>query len=127
MTDIPFFILRNLSIEYTQLNLQSFTKCLRQTIFFMWNSAVSISAFKRVLLVLRNKSFREEEWSLGNESRKFSWYFLISLNHKSSVAQQPVRQLLHASLLLIIALHFTCSEMKVCSTTKKSRKVSLIV
>ena len=56
MTDIPFFILRNLSIEDTQLNLQSFTKCLRQTIFFMWNSAVSISAFKRVLLVLRNKS-----------------------------------------------------------------------
>ena len=62
--------------------LQPFTKCSRQTLVFMWNSALRenfnfcFSGF--FLLVLTKLSIQGEDWALGKNSMQlFFWYSLI--------------------------------------------------
>ena len=50
---------------------QSFAKYLRQTLVFMWNSALQ-EKFRRFLLALTKFLFREEDWALGSFHMKFS-------------------------------------------------------
>ena len=55
------------------LQRQAFTKYLRKTLVFLWNS--------RFLPILTKFSFCEKDWPLGYDYLKFkglSWYFLIS-------------------------------------------------
>ena len=59
-------------------SLQSFTKYLRQTLVFKWDSALwekfDFCFFRRFLLVLPTFSSWEEDWALRNNSMKF-WDF----------------------------------------------------
>ena len=56
-------------------SLQSFTKYLRQTLVFTWDSALwekfDFCFFRRFLLVLTIFSSWEEDWALRNNSMKF--------------------------------------------------------
>ena len=76
ITQIEKKLLRNFCI------LQPFTKYFRQTVIFMWNSALrksSTSIFQEILLVLTKFSFREVRQALGNNSICFE-NFLIFTN-----------------------------------------------
>ena len=62
--------------------LQTFTKYLRQTLVFMWNSALrekfNFYFCKSFLLVLTKFSFWQEDWALGYHSMKFRLFPDIS-------------------------------------------------
>ena len=62
--------------SYSAIYDLSVTKYLRQTLAFMWNSALrekfSFCFFRRFLLTLTK--FRKGDWALGNNSIKF-WDF----------------------------------------------------
>ena len=82
---------------------QSFTEHLRQTLVFMWNSAlrgkVQYLFFSRFLLLLTKFSFREEDWVLLNHQKVSKYY-----EHESR-SIYVVSMWSSFSLLLIIQSH----------------------
>ena len=55
---------------------------------------------------------------------KFNFCFLLV---KAKTVQQLVRQLVHTSLLLMIMLHFSFGERKICSSIKKTQNIINII
>ena len=110
---------KKFGLDVLHKELQSFKEYLRQTLVFMWNSAMRQwfnFSFSVVWLVMKNLSLWRQGWALVYHSSKF-WDFpgfclfpkiqsLKSFNNSSGNSDTPC-------LLLIIALCFTCGERKI--------------
>ena len=110
---------------------QSLTKYLRQTLVFMWNSAI-----REKFNFYFSGDFCKywQKFHFGRRNKHYAWIvlsfeiFLISKDFKSLVVRQFVRQLVCLSLLLIITFRFYYSEKKFYSTIKKSQNnINMIV
>ena len=86
--------------------------------------------FRSFLLVLKKKSFWEEDWALGYNSMKFCVFpdissFPMILGLK--LLGNTWGNLYIPYLSLIFTIHFTCSEKKTWSDIEKSQNIMTMI
>ena len=105
--------------------IQLLTKYMRQTLAFMWNREIrkfQFLFFSSFLLVSRKSLFWDEDWTLGYNSREF-WDFPDLSKFPKILSLKLFGNSYILSLLVIIALRFTCGESKIWEDIKMSQNI----